>query len=59
VFGALFLLNGTAEQMSWYEDLLWRTTTAGAATGLFCARGGLNVCDLAPQHGRCQDDHGS
>jgi pimeloyl-ACP methyl ester carboxylesterase len=49
VFGALFLPNGTPEQMAWYEDLLWRTTTAAAATGLFRARGGLNVCELAPQ----------
>ena len=51
VFGALFLPNGTAAQMAWYEDLLWRTTTAEAATGLFRARGGLNVCELAPQVG--------
>ena len=49
VFGALFLPHGTPEQMAWYEDLLWRTTTAEAAAGLFRARGGLNVCDLAPQ----------
>ena len=49
VFGALFLPDGTPEQMAWYEDLLWHTTTAEAATGLFRARGGLNVCELAPQ----------
>ena len=49
VFGALFLPNGTAVQMAWYEDLLWRTTTAAAAIGLYRARGGLNVCDLAAQ----------
>jgi len=49
VFGALFLPDGTPEQMAWYEDLLWRTTTVEAATGLFRARGGLNVCELAPQ----------
>jgi pimeloyl-ACP methyl ester carboxylesterase/DNA-binding CsgD family transcriptional regulator len=49
VFGALFLPDGTPEQMAWYEDLLWRTTTAAAATGLFRARGGLNVCALAPR----------
>ena len=29
--------------MEWYENLLWRTTTAEAATGLYRARGGLNV----------------
>jgi pimeloyl-ACP methyl ester carboxylesterase/DNA-binding CsgD family transcriptional regulator len=49
VFSALFLPDGTPEQMAWYEDLLWRTTTVTAATGLFRARGGLNVCELAPQ----------
>jgi hypothetical protein len=35
--------------MGWYENLLWRTTTAATAIGLFRARGGLNVCELAPQ----------
>jgi pimeloyl-ACP methyl ester carboxylesterase len=47
VFGALYLPDGTPEQMEWYEDLLWRTTTAEAATGLYRARGGLNVSDFA------------
>jgi hypothetical protein len=45
----LFLPDGTPEQMAWYEDLLWRSTTAEAAAALYRARGGLNVCDLAPQ----------
>ena len=45
----LFLPDGTPEQMAWYEDLLWRSTTADAAAALYRARGGLNVCDLAPQ----------
>jgi DNA-binding NarL/FixJ family response regulator len=45
----LFLPNGTAEQMAWYEDLLGRSTTAGAAAALYRARGRVNVCDLAPQ----------
>jgi len=49
VFSALFLPDGTPEQMAWYEDLLWRSTTAGAAARLFRARGGLNVSDDAPQ----------
>jgi pimeloyl-ACP methyl ester carboxylesterase/DNA-binding CsgD family transcriptional regulator len=49
VFGALFLPNGTPEQMGWYENLLWRTTTAATTIGLFRARGGLNVCELSPQ----------
>ena len=47
VFGRLFLPDGTPEQMEWYENLLWRTTTAEAATGLYRARGGLNVSDHA------------
>ena len=47
VFGALFLPEGTPEQMEWYENLLWRTTTAEAATGLYQARGGLIVSDHA------------
>ena len=37
VFGALFLPDGTPEQMAWYENLLWHTTTAEAATGLYRA----------------------
>jgi RNA polymerase sigma factor (sigma-70 family) len=45
----LFLPNGTPEQMTWYEDLLRRSTTAEAATRLFRARGSLNVSALAPQ----------
>jgi len=45
----LFLPNGTPEQMAWYEDLLWRSTTAENAAALYRARGGLNVSDLAPQ----------
>jgi len=49
MFSMLFLPNGTAEQMAWYEDLLWRSTTAGNAAALYRARGGLNVSDLAPQ----------
>jgi DNA-binding NarL/FixJ family response regulator len=49
MFSMLFLPNGTPEQMAWYEDLLWRSTTAEAAAALYRARGGLNVCDLAPQ----------
>jgi pimeloyl-ACP methyl ester carboxylesterase/DNA-binding CsgD family transcriptional regulator len=48
VFGALFLPNGTAAQTAWYENLLWRTTTAEAAIGLYRARGLMNVCELAP-----------
>jgi pimeloyl-ACP methyl ester carboxylesterase len=49
MFSMLFLPDGTPEQMAWYEDLLWRSTTAEAAAALYRARGGLNVCDLAAQ----------
>ena len=49
MFSALYLPNGTAEQMAWYEDLLRRSTTAVAAAALYRARGSVNVCDLAPQ----------
>jgi len=49
VFSMLFVPNGTPEQMTWYEDLLRHSTTAETAISLFRARGGLNVCDLAPQ----------
>ena len=49
MFSMLFLPNGTPEQMAWHEDLLRRSTTAEAATTLYRARGGVNVCELAPQ----------
>jgi pimeloyl-ACP methyl ester carboxylesterase/DNA-binding CsgD family transcriptional regulator len=49
MFSMLFLPNGTAEQMAWHEDLLRRSTTAEAATRLYRARGGVNVCELAPR----------
>jgi pimeloyl-ACP methyl ester carboxylesterase/DNA-binding CsgD family transcriptional regulator len=47
LFGALFLPDGTPDQMEWYENLLWSTTTAEAAIGLYEARGRLNVSDDA------------
>ncbi|HLK00351.1 MAG TPA: alpha/beta fold hydrolase [Streptosporangiaceae bacterium] len=49
VFSALFLPDGTPEQMAWYEDLLRRSTTGDTATRPFRARGRVNVCELAPQ----------
>jgi pimeloyl-ACP methyl ester carboxylesterase len=49
VFSMLFVPHGSAEQMTWYEDLLRRSTTPEIATQLFRARGGLNVSRLAPQ----------
>jgi pimeloyl-ACP methyl ester carboxylesterase/DNA-binding CsgD family transcriptional regulator len=49
LFSLLFLPEGTPEQMAWYDDLLWRSTTADTAVRLFEARGGVNVVDVAPQ----------
>jgi pimeloyl-ACP methyl ester carboxylesterase/DNA-binding CsgD family transcriptional regulator len=49
LFSMLFLPDGTPEQMSWYEDLLVRSTTAEAAMRLFEARGLLDVRELAPR----------
>ena len=49
LFSILFLPNGTAEQMAWYEDLLVKSTSAETAVRLFEARGGLDVRELARQ----------
>jgi pimeloyl-ACP methyl ester carboxylesterase/DNA-binding CsgD family transcriptional regulator len=49
VFSALFLPDGTPEQMAWYEDLLRTSTTAETAMRLFQARGALDVRGLAPE----------
>jgi DNA-binding NarL/FixJ family response regulator len=35
--------------MAWYDDLLWRSTTAETAARLFEARGRVNVVELASQ----------
>jgi pimeloyl-ACP methyl ester carboxylesterase/DNA-binding CsgD family transcriptional regulator len=48
LFSTLFMPHGTAEQKSWYEDLLRRTTSAANAARLFDARGALDVTELAP-----------
>lgn len=47
LFSALFLPEGTAEQMAWYEDMLKSSTTADIAARLFEVRGGIDVCLLA------------
>jgi pimeloyl-ACP methyl ester carboxylesterase/DNA-binding CsgD family transcriptional regulator len=49
VFSALFLPNGTSEQMAWYEDLLRISTSDETAVRLFKARGRVDVRDLAPE----------
>jgi pimeloyl-ACP methyl ester carboxylesterase/DNA-binding CsgD family transcriptional regulator len=47
LFSMLFLPHGTPEQMAWYDDLLWRSTSAEAAVRLYEARGSINVVELA------------
>jgi pimeloyl-ACP methyl ester carboxylesterase/DNA-binding CsgD family transcriptional regulator len=49
LFSMLFLPNGTAEQMAWYDDLQRRSTSAETAARLFAARGGIDVADVAPR----------
>jgi DNA-binding NarL/FixJ family response regulator len=46
VFSMLFLPNGTAEQMAWYDDLQRRSTSAETAVRLCDARG-INVVEFA------------
>ncbi len=49
VFSALFLPEGTREQMAWFEELMRVTTTAEAAARLFAARGAVDVIGTAPK----------
>jgi len=49
VFSMLFLPNGTAHQMAWYDDLQRRSTSAETAQRLFDARGDINVVEFGPQ----------
>ena len=49
VFSMLFLPNGTAEQMAWYDELQRRSTTAEIAVRLYEARNQINVLDVAPR----------
>ncbi len=49
VFSMIFLPNGTAEQMAWYDDLQRRSTSVETAVRLFDARGNINVVDFAPR----------
>jgi len=49
VFSSLFVPDGTTEQMTWYEDLLRKSTTPETAVRLFEARGEIDVRDLAPE----------
>lgn len=49
VFSALFLPEGTREQMAWFEELMRVTTTAEAAARLYAARGAVDVIETAPK----------
>ena len=45
----LFLPHGTPAQMTWYDELLRMTASAGAAVQLFHARGAVDVAATAPR----------
>jgi pimeloyl-ACP methyl ester carboxylesterase/DNA-binding CsgD family transcriptional regulator len=47
LFSMLFLPQGTAEQMDWYDELQRRSTSAEIAVRLYEARSRIDVCDLA------------
>lgn len=48
LFSMLFLPQGTAAQLAWFDELLRATTTAETAVRLFRARGGVDVTEDAP-----------
>jgi pimeloyl-ACP methyl ester carboxylesterase/DNA-binding CsgD family transcriptional regulator len=48
LFSTLFLPDGSAEQMSWYDAMQWHSTSASTAARLFESRGRINVVDVAP-----------
>jgi pimeloyl-ACP methyl ester carboxylesterase/DNA-binding CsgD family transcriptional regulator len=47
LFSMLYLPDGTAEQMAWYDELQRRSTSAAIAACLYEARNCINVVDLA------------
>jgi pimeloyl-ACP methyl ester carboxylesterase/DNA-binding CsgD family transcriptional regulator len=47
LFSMLFLPQGTAEQMAWYDELQRRSTSAAIAARLYEARDRIDVVDLA------------
>lgn len=49
LFSMLFLPEGTAEQMAWYDELLRRSTPAASAAAIYEARNRIDVRTLAPQ----------
>ena len=50
LFSMLFLPHGTAEQMSWYDTMQRRSTSASTAARRFEARGRIDVVDWASRH---------
>jgi pimeloyl-ACP methyl ester carboxylesterase len=49
LFSMLFLPDGTAEQMAWYDDLLQRSTTPASAVELYEARNNIDVSAVLPR----------
>jgi len=49
LFTTLFLPNGTPQQMTWYDELQRRSTSAAMAARLYEARGNIDVVELASQ----------
>ncbi len=49
LFSMLFLPEGTAEQMTWYDELLRRSTPAASAAAIYAARNEIDVTTFAPQ----------
>lgn len=49
VFTSRFIPDGTAEQLSWFNDLCRKTLTPAMAARLMQMRGNLNVVDLLEQ----------
>jgi pimeloyl-ACP methyl ester carboxylesterase/DNA-binding CsgD family transcriptional regulator len=47
LFSMLFLPDGTAEQMAWYDEVQRRSASAETAARVYDARGGLNVVEVA------------
>lgn len=48
LFSTLFLPQGTDEQMSWYDELQRRSTSATTAARLYDARGDIDIVEVAP-----------
>ena len=49
LFSMLFLPQGTAEQMAWYDELQRRSTSGEIAVRLYEARNEIDVVDVAPR----------